>query len=252
MNAPPNTNPVRSIPRLSEATIRDAFNAHWNVYVMRKGWSIAHRCDCYRLAHRAFDPARPDPEAFRQLYREIGWGWQAFRPGYKPNWSHAETFGRMLAFPADARNMALTALDSARVERLRPVVNGLAGLKRTGSGPSLVAMSKFLHFWNPSLFVIVDSIIRQCLERLHLVPVPGAFDPNSYTQFLDWCGRLMRDNPAIQRCFVAYYRERAGSETAGLPVECFEAAAAECLLLGLAELPTNALVSPCPPRGAPA
>ena len=243
-----------------EQTIRAAFDEHWRVYVdvQGKGWTLAARAEYYRLAQAAFDPRSPSSDAFARLYHEIGWGWQAFRPGYKPNWSEAETYQHLCALPGDLRGRTLTALDEVGLREVRLVTEEVSGIKRTASGPSVVALSKFLHFWNPSLFVIVDSIVRGCLSRLgssqranparcdssahtpeplHLVPKSGGHDVPSYVEVLRWSGKVLRRNPTIMPCFAEYIGRKGGVDMRGLPVERYEASAIMCLLLGLARIP---------------
>src|SRR5258705_10919806 len=42
---------------------------------------------------------------------------------------------------------------------LLEIFRNLGQMKLNKSGPSVVALSKVLHFWNPRLFVIVDDLI---------------------------------------------------------------------------------------------
>ena len=58
-----------------------------------------------------------------------------------------------------------------------------------------------------------------------------------YLAILLWSSDVIRDNPAIIEHFVTYVRNHGGDAGCDLPLETYEAAAMEWLLLGLTELP---------------
>jgi len=68
-------------------------------------------------------------------------------------------------FP-DLRQLRLSELSKAHLPQVIQVLTEVSKVKQNKSGPSVVAVTKFLHFWNPRLFVIVDSsIVAQYVLR---------------------------------------------------------------------------------------
>src|SRR5271165_1978487 len=64
-------------------------------FARAKGWDIEEKMRLYRASARAFDPTRPDSEAFDEIYR-ILCGWQVFRGAcMSACWSSRETFDRI-------------------------------------------------------------------------------------------------------------------------------------------------------------
>jgi len=138
------------------------------------------------------------------------------------------------------------------------LINSVSDIKPMKGAPSVVAISKFLHFWNPRLFIIVDDAVmwvrvlsRSWLEtpikrerqRLRAVLPDATCLPSescdllSYLAVLSWAARLVREHPAIPISFDGYIRSNADGCAASLPLGEYEGAAVEWLLLGLAELP---------------
>ncbi|HED53172.1 MAG TPA: hypothetical protein ENJ00_03105 [Phycisphaerales bacterium] len=59
----------------------------------------------------------------------------------------------------------------------------------------------------------------------------------SYMAVLTWAGGVFRQNPAITPLFAEYVRGVEHDRPIDFPLDDYEAAAVEWLLLGLAELP---------------
>lgn len=140
------------------------------------------------------------------------------------------------------------------------VLQSISGIKTTASGAcSVVAVSKFLHFWNPRLYIIVDDAFmwRQVFSRAWLkgrvdlernrvgrllaessLPYKGgSCDLLSYLAILSWSARLVQDNPDVTHEFSKYVRMNCGDTPIDFPIDTYDAVAVEWLLLGLAELP---------------
>jgi hypothetical protein len=155
--------------------------------------------------------------------------------------------------------IALSGLNDTTLAAVWENLDRVKGIKATKSGPSVVAISKFMHFVNPALFVIVDDAVvwRWVLKhkwlqvRLHAgvrraarildqrVPahLPDTCDLVSYAGTLYWLGEVVRDNPRITSAFAEYVRQECPEGAAGLPLEDYEAAAVEWFLLGVVDLP---------------
>jgi len=141
--------------RLTETSIREAFEQHAERYGSgRRAWDIGYHVDCWETAAEAF--GGNSLPAFERLYRELKGRWQAFRGGEQRAWSASRTWAELRDLPQRLNDMLLSQLRLADGAECWEVLQRISEIKRNRDGPSVVAMSKFLHFWNPRLFVIVD------------------------------------------------------------------------------------------------
>lgn len=242
--------------KIELSTIDAAFDMHHKHYASgRKAWDIRHHVDCWRRAEKAF--GRKSFEQFNELYEELRRKWQVFRGTDGRPWSAEETFDHLKALDALYGRKRLSEClldDSGGIWRL---LEATANIKPNKHGPSIVAMSKFLHFWNPRLFVIVDSgvIWGSVLEHWWLWDevekvrsevesrLPGkrtdtsdkVCDALTYLSILLWAAKLVGDNPQIPSGFAEYVGRYADGH--GLSLAEYEGAAVEWFLLGLVELP---------------
>lgn len=248
-----------AIMQLSEQAIAAAYEAHGRVYGAQRGWEIKHHVDCWRRAQAAFEQGSiPD---FEWLYLQLRNYWQVFRPHPARCWSAAETFGELRKLDEQSRGLSLRALTIADLGTCRSIIDCMSGIKPLKAGPSIVAISKFLHFWNPRLFIIVDDAVmwrwvfahrwlwRQILavreeiaRELKLeLPVGESCDVLSYLAILHWSAEVLRLNPPVQRLFVEHVRRNSPDSADRLPLKTYEAAAIEWLLLGVVELPPTGM-----------
>lgn len=172
--------------------------------------------------------------------------------------SAKEVFGILTTCDNHFRMRGLSSTRRDDVPGLWKVIMTACRIKRNKSGPSIVAASKFLHFWNPRLFVIVDSgmmwntafahdwlsapirRIRESVEGAVTNPTERgdiACDPLSYLAILLWAGELVRENPGIVEEFGAYLTLCTNGQGIQAKMCSYEAAAVEWFLLGLVELP---------------
>ena len=243
--------------RLEQATIRQAFRMHGEVYAAIKGWDIPYHIECWRHARAAFEQHSLDE--FEHLYRELKNRWQVFRGAKGKPWTPREAFDRLHALPWEWRTRRLSRLTDDDLPACWNIIDSVKDIKPMRNAPSVVAVSKFLHFWNPQLFVIVDDAVvwnwvfrhrwlkrpvRRVRERIGpLLPDAGrshagpACDLLSYLAILRWSADVLRANPYITAFFVDHIRARASTPAIDLPLGTYEAAAVEWLLLGLVELP---------------
>ena len=242
--------------RITNETIDRAFARHREVYASVKGWDIQHRIDCWANAVAAFDQGSlPD---FERLYRNLKGGWQVFRRSAGTPPSAPDTFQRLRALDPAFRRLRLSALDGDRIGECWHLINSISDIKPMKGAPSVVAISKFLHFWNPGLFVIVDDAVmwkvvfgRSWLKAMindekarvqaHLPEATcmasDSCDLLEYLAVLRWSARVLCLNPSIPQRFERYVCAKAEYNLRALPLVEYEAAAVEWLLLGLAELP---------------
>lgn len=241
--------------RFSEETVRAAFERHEAVYHAKPAWNIAYHIQCWDHAHRAFDGVGSAGD-FEWIYGQLRSHWGAFRNASGPCWSAAATRDYLLKHAAHWREISLRDVGDQHLRELDSLLMGMAGIKPITHGPSMVAISKVLHFLNPRLFVIVDDAViwRWVLAhrwlwmpiesvRHHVAGVLGrgnppgeACDPVSYLAIMRWCADLLRSNPLILRVFTEHIARHNHGSPLGRPVE---AAAAEWFLLGVVELPPS-------------
>ena len=93
---------------------------------------------------------------FAKLYQALH-NWQVFRRSVR-HWSEEETFD---AFIKCGRQFAELGGCRDRQSGLASTLEAIESMQDIKTNkierPSVVAVSKFLHFWNPRLFVIVDD-----------------------------------------------------------------------------------------------
>ncbi|MCL4743321.1 MAG: hypothetical protein KJZ54_14085 [Phycisphaerales bacterium] len=242
--------------RLGEATIRAAFREHGSVYANTRGWDIPHRLKCWSLARSAFEAGCY--EDFERLYRHLKNEWQVFRRPGGPPWSSDQTFEHLAGLDQRYRSLTLSQMSDADLDGCWQIIKSMSRIKPTKS-PSVVAISKFLHFWNPRLFVIVDDAVmwKRVLSRSwlrqpiaeergrveRLLPDPScpkndlSCELISYLAVLAWSAVTQRRNPDVTPLFAEYVRAGELDRRIDFPIDTYEAAAVEWLLLGLAELP---------------
>ncbi|HME35543.1 MAG TPA: hypothetical protein VKF84_09925 [Candidatus Sulfotelmatobacter sp.] len=129
-------------------------------FARAKGWDIEEKMRLYRASARAFDPTRPDSEAFDEIYR-ILCGWQVFRGAcMSACWSSRETFDRIrkefCEFAWGGPVSLLSLAGRGKEETLLSRLESVRGIKPNAGYP-VMAVSKFLHAYNPSLFPIYDN-----------------------------------------------------------------------------------------------
>jgi len=243
---------------LTPELVRFAYARHGEIYNnQQREWRVPYHAQCWTRARRAFEEGSFDD--FRWIYEELRRRWQVFRGAAGRRWSVEEAYRRLRELDQTWRRTSLSELDEANIEGCWQIVKAVENIKQNKYGPSVVAISKFLHFWNPGLFVIVDDAVvwryvfehswvrapmAHMRERLRAI-LPGqhpsqpdrACDLLSYVSILAWCAEVIRENPTIKTCFAEHVRTHAEGEAEGLPLEEYEAAAMEWLLLGLVEIP---------------
>ena len=243
---------------VAPSVVDAAFERHHDRYASgKRAWGIPYHIRCWRTARQAF--AELSLDEFKSLYEELRRRWQVFRGKGASHWSAAESFAALRTADETFRARRLSELTDDHALGLASTLDRLSGLKKTKSGASVVALSKFLHFMNPRLFVIVDrgvmwnwvlthSWLSQQVgavrERACRIisggagrPSGGGCSPRDYVAVLLWAGELVRRNPAIVAAFARYVRRYAAGEQLPTDLDEYEAAAVEWFLEGLVELP---------------
>lgn len=136
-------------------------------FAERSKWKVSHKIDLYRRAHKAYSDRHPGEgncEHFKTIYSLLAGQWQVFRPcGPDRRWPDQQLFNVLCASFKDfwPGKMTLLQFDLHRHgHQLVTALQCIRELKQMSSYP-LMAASKFLHFFNPSLFPIYDGAVME-------------------------------------------------------------------------------------------
>lgn len=239
---------------LSEDAVRTAFRLHEEVYTAPGVWSLEDRSRAWSAAHQAFHHSSNSD--FDWLYNDLAKRWQVFRGGTRAPMNVVQAC--IQGLDQRFRVVRLTDFQAADLRGCWTILKAMEVIKTNTSSPSVVAISKFLHFWNPRLFVIVDRAVMwekvlsrswlkawlktevEQVQRLvpHATPARdrSACDQLSYLGLHFGLAKVLRKNPHITRCFAEYIRPHVSSDSRAIDVTIFDGAAMEWLLLGLAEM----------------
>ncbi len=251
--------------RIDRDVIAQAFQKNYDTYVVETGWPVKDIAKLWSYGQQAF-AGNGDEIAFKALYDELKGHWQVFRGSSD---TEPDRFRRvqnlMMSITGGSPALGkvrLSDLSSAHLPDLKRVLADASRIKVNKSGPSLVAATKFLHTWNPSLFVIVDGGImdhrvfghrwlrdeaghfqrrfQHDVSALNGGPTLQTSHGLSYIGILFWAGQLMRQYPEIRTAFADRVRSAPGVDPGLHEFEDFEGAAFEWFLRGVVELPQSA------------
>jgi hypothetical protein len=254
---------------LTDQAIDEAFARHHDLYAKTR-WTIESHVGWWELALRAFGNGTTGGSAddFRRLFDDLRRFWQVFRsPKAQPPKPEA-VWAILSSLDPTVRALRLRDLDAAGLPGLRRLWSVLekgAQIKKNQDGPSVMAATKFLHFWNPSLFVIVDRgemaewvlahdwikrpIMRVAEElpddlrrRAKYADVPLGCELRDVPAILLWGSRVVARNAGVVETFARYV-QRSVPRASVLPLTTYDAAALEWLLLGLVQVPPGGVTS---------
>jgi len=127
-------------------------------------WSVPLKMDLYDLSSAAFtaEDSIAAFEAFTCIYKSLTGYWQVFRPhGADKCWTPRQIFDAMRREFAPFAGKTGSALPGflacGRHAELSTALTAMASMKPNGGYPHM-AVSKFVHFYNPSLFPIYDTM----------------------------------------------------------------------------------------------
>jgi len=239
--------------RVSEQATRQAFQAF---RARREKWleGLRLQMEMYGAAGRAFrETFRLDD--FQVVYKGLR-KWQVFRARRVED---AETvFAWLSSCDRNLGQGRLSSLGSGDWVMVRDAVWRMRNVKPNKTGPSIMAISKFLHFWNPRLFVICDQgeiegfvlghrwLWRE-LEKMGWVLEAAGADAKrdkrlcKYLRVLALASEFLKANPGVLSAFAETVRminEEIGIRPERVPanINTYEATAAEWCLIGLAEM----------------
>jgi hypothetical protein len=239
--------------RVSEIATKRAFNAFC---ARRSEWveGLGLQLRMYRAATRAFE-GEGSPQDFRVIYDGLK-KWLVFRHGeVQP----AETIlSRLMAISNNLRTRPLSQLGQADWRAIWEALLQMKHVKRVKAGASVMAVSKFLHFWNPRLFVICDQteveqfvfghrwLAAQLDSREAVLDAAGANadkEPrlSKYLRLLALASEFVKTNPHIVSEFARTVRAFGVEGEVPADIETYEATAVEWCILGLAEMPPQGM-----------
>jgi hypothetical protein len=242
---------------ITDDAARRAFRAYQAMYSRGRDWGVHQYKPLWEHGRRAF-VAGGDPVEFTKLYEDLRRGWLVFRPSPPtPEVKVHTILSDAAKRHPEVLKVRLSTFERDHLPAMRAVLQNAAEIKRNSGGPSLVAVSKFLHFWNPGLFVIVDNQVmdsfvfqqawlydeisavnKEIAPELDNAPeqLLGPSTGFYYEAILLWASRFIRKNRNIPALFAEFAQERDQEDPDGGFAQ-FEAAAVEILLLGLANMP---------------
>ncbi len=140
---------------ITDAVVDAAFEQHgWRYAKRERAWDVPHHVELWMTAEQAF--ARPCAQSFGTVHGELRTKWKAFRGGMR-QMSVTATFALVCGANQAYRQKRMSELTDRDVLPLWEFLKSVSKIKENKSGPSVVAISKLLHFWNPRLFMIVDD-----------------------------------------------------------------------------------------------
>lgn len=219
-------------------TLRDYFQPagqqqaleQYSKFAFDKDWSIEEKIRLYNASNRAFNPTTPDPKAFDEVYNILR-GWQAFR-GVAVNlcWSPQkifDTFRNEFSEFAWGGFVALpNFVGSGKEDDLLIKLPKMREIKPNQQYP-VVAVSKFLHGYNPSLFPVYDNEViweqvfrrfknefREFCRTSNVVCDLG-FTPLFLRNYVSWASSLLASaHPKFMATFVDWLNKQPGGQLA--------------------------------------
>ena len=233
---------------------------HREEYARKRSWEISHHIKMWDIAYCAFN--NKDFNAFEKLFEILRKEWQIFRPK-KEIPGAIEVFRMLNGIDEKIANTKLSNLKISQLPGLMETLKTTAEIKRTKDSISIMAVSKFLHFRNPSLFIIKDKAVIENFVLEHAWIRDGINEINKelvvmcekgngidakiknqfeqYIAFLLWGAKLINDNPVIVEEFINVirreYRNESDLKIKLEDIESYDAAAVEWFLLGVTHLP---------------
>jgi hypothetical protein len=223
----------------ASATLLDYFQeGRWRPALRRyaqfaeeSGWSVPHRLEMYNQAKLAFDLTLEEgvrQEAFGYTYESLRAYWQVFR-GAATHWSVEAAFEFFATQGEDCGAGSVRSLENVSRSEMKAVV--LPFLEKLGdlktvpdSSYPTIAVSRFLHFFNPRFFPNFDNTVinqqvlqvfgndfdRYCADTgIDKWEHEAAF----YGQYMLWAGRHIQNaEPELFADFETWFKAQVEGE----------------------------------------
>src|SRR5439155_6649195 len=168
-------------------------------------WPITDKMRLYQRARDAFDqkiPFQTREEHFQFIYNELQSKWSVFRNAQR-YMSYKEVFLLLNtdACQACARERITLINCTNQFPSISRCIEMVKTIKTNADGYSVMAFSKFLHFFNPTLFPIYDNqyIGSGMLSKL--------YNANDYLRFISYIADLFIGLRSILRSRMQHFDE---------------------------------------------
>jgi hypothetical protein len=230
-----------------------------------RGWWVSEKARLYALAARAFASGDADTEPLDELYRTLRGYWQIFRNGR--GWTARRILRTLQASACEPCGRGRLDLRGLGRHRDLPTVSAclvaMSGVKTLPAGNvSAMAVSKVLHFFNPTLFPIYDrAVVRNIAIPRFRDSIESSCDAwedqlaairslpavrrglRDYVHYLIWSADVVARVPAersmdvFARRFRAMVAEEDRGETVPPHLDRYYACAFEMAMVGALDVP---------------
>ncbi len=198
-----------------------------------KGWTIGEKMEMYKASREAFDPSVPYEQAFKtfreKIYKKLS-QWQWYRP-----YSLGECWDPQKIFQTTRTEFAQFAwggpivlsnfMGSSKLEALVASLLTMREIKPNTDYPTM-AVSKFLHPYNPALFLIYDTdviwkkVLATCFRTefdqfcsMSSLPYSATKDSAELLRsYMCWAGSLVASAPNFMDIFADWLGKQPGGE----------------------------------------
>jgi hypothetical protein len=216
-----------------------------------RGWDKKEdgTLEMYKNAKDAFN--NKNPQSFKQVYDALLSKWGVRRGGKLKD---SDSVFDIMSNNLDEclRNRSLSELTPKDWPIIRGSILQMQDVKPLEDGISIMAISKFLHFWNAKLFVICDRTVMEQFVFGHkwLMKQRDSMDigqypdktkdkddkqVSNYLKLLSLSSNLIKSNRSICGEFARTIREISTESQVANDIETYEARAIEWFFIGLAE-----------------
>jgi hypothetical protein len=240
--APPRANTCVAAHKLCSYFERDGQQRALEAYAKfafapAMGWGIQDKMELYEASRRAFYQALPEGEAlsaFSKIYDDLyrpapAGGWGVGRNSAGPCWPAAKTFETIKTeFPLFSWAGPVTLLNAHTLGDWATLLSSLEKMRelKPVAGYPVMAVSKFLHFYNPELFPIYDNLaikdgVFKCFrndfrEFCYASGLQYESPGNTVTcfwKYIRWASSLLASaHSGFMEAFVDWLRRQPGAE----------------------------------------
>ncbi len=228
-------------------------------FTQKMGWSIDHKIDLYLAGDVAFNPVEDMGKrfnSFNEIYTSLRRYWQVFRNA-SSYWESQKVFDVLTedcCVCSRNSNLSLINLDEEKNQMIAECLMKIKDIKTLSSGEtSSMAISKFLHFFNPKLFPIYDNQIIKKEVLKTFSDDWSSFKDDICTKNIDkgietyfcyvlWASNIFKQSQnGVMNKFIKIFAKRIEGNPLELPRDLTEyyATAFEFISIGASELVKN-------------
>ncbi len=230
-------------------------------FARSRHWSIPEMLELCEASRKSFDPTVPVAEAFntfdRKIYQELKGHWLVFRNSPGPYWTPQQVFEALRReFIQLSWEGPITLPNFSSSNKTETLLSCLATLRdlKPNDGYPVMAVSKFLHFYNPRMFPIYDNeVVWEMVFRrfkpefkqfCHTAKLPydEGFTALFYTNYVCWASSLLAGaHPQFMQDFVDWLDKQPGvNKPRKIDASTLYATAFEFTAIGASQQPTAA------------